>query len=316
MLLCYIDESGDEAALRTSTDPPVLVIAGLVVELRMAKSLIWRFLQIKKKYNTSLSAADAQLSDVIRFEMKGSDLRKDIRSGSRRPRRRAFGVLDDVLALLEEHHVTVVGDVSVKGEKPLRRWVYSDSIAWITEQFEVALRAADTPGQVILDARTKSKNVPSVHRITTKRFKSGGDSFPHLVESPLFGHSDAHVVLQLSDIVVSALLFPMACAGYCSSLLDNVHITPEFEAVRLRYGARLRLLEHRYLGPAGERAGGVRVTDHMNRQPTLGLYQEVPFSYRGRMISSSPMDASDDPGSGEASGRPDEQGGGRPVRRG
>jgi len=316
VLLCYIDESGDEAALRTSTDPPVLVIAGLVVELRMAKSLIWRFLQIKKKYNTSLSAADAQLSDVIRFEMKGSDLRKDIRSGSRRPRRRAFGVLDDVLALLEEHHVTVVGDVSVKGEKPLRRWVYSDSIAWITEQFEVALRAADTPGQVTLDARTKSKNVPSVHRITTKRFKSGGDSFPHLVESPLFGHSDAHVVLQLSDIVVSALLFPMACAGYCSSLLDNVHITPEFEAVRLRYGARLRLLEHRCLGPAGERAGGVRVTDHMNRQPTLGLYQEVPFSYRGRMISSSPMDASDDPGSGEASGRPDEQGGGRPVRRG
>jgi hypothetical protein len=280
VLLCYVDESGDEAALRTPTDPPVLVIGGLIVEHRKAKSLIWKFLQIKKKYNTSLGTADVHLSDVIRFEMKGSELRKDIRSGSRRPRRRAFGVLDDVVALLEEHGVMVVGDVNVKGSAPLRRWVYSDSIAWIAEHFEAALSAAETPGQMILDARTKSKNVPSVHRITTKRFKSGGDPFPHLVEAPLFGHSDAHVVLQLSDLVVSALLFPMVCAGYCSSLLDNVHITPEFEAVRLRYGARIRALEHRYAGPAGSRAGGVRVTDHMNRQPTLGLYREVPFSYR------------------------------------
>ncbi|SLL33695.1 Uncharacterised protein [Mycobacteroides abscessus subsp. abscessus] len=32
MLLCYIDESGDEQALRTNTDPPVLVLAEVVVD--------------------------------------------------------------------------------------------------------------------------------------------------------------------------------------------------------------------------------------------------------------------------------------------
>ncbi|NQX25869.1 DUF3800 domain-containing protein [Microbacteriaceae bacterium VKM Ac-2854] len=280
MLLCYVDESGDEQPLRTRTDPPVLVIGGLIVQHEQAKSLIWKFLQIKKKYNNSLSLDDAKLSDVVSLEMKGSDLRRDVRSSSRRPRRRAFGILDDVMALLEQHNVSLIGEVHVKGQRPLRRWVYSDAIAWMTEQFESALRAADAPGQMILDARTKAKNVPSVHRITTKRFKSGGDPFPRLVESPLFGHSDAHVVLQIADIVVSGLLFPMACAGFCSSLIDNVHINPDFSQVRTRYGARLRLLEHRYTTAGGGRAGGVRVTDHMNHQTGLNLYLEVPFEYR------------------------------------
>ncbi|MEU2013857.1 hypothetical protein, partial [Nocardia sp. NPDC019302] len=87
----------------------------------------------------------------------------------------------------------VVGEVHVKGEEPLRRWVYAEIVARIAAQFEAQLRASENHGAMILDARTKVKNVPSVHRMTTERFRAGGNPYPHLVESPVFGHSDAHV---------------------------------------------------------------------------------------------------------------------------
>jgi hypothetical protein len=87
------------------------------------------------------------------------------------------------------------------------------------------------------------KNTPSVHRMTTARFKTGGDPFPHLIESPAFGHSDAHVVLQIADLLASAILFPTACAAYCGCLIHNLHLNNEFADVRTRYAPRLRQLE-------------------------------------------------------------------------
>jgi hypothetical protein len=279
MLVCYIDESGDEQPLRTPTDPPVLVIAGLVVNHTRAKTLIMDFLQIKKEFNPVVGSPDVMLSELIRFEVKGSEIRKDIKSGKRRAVRRAIGFLDKVVSLLEDHGVSIVGEIFIKGESPLRRWVYSDAVVSIAEQFEAQLRAAQVEGTMILDARTKNKNVPSVHNVTTQRFRRGGDPYPHLIEAPVFGHSDAHVVLQIADILASALLFPMACASYCNSLLANVHIDPAYDTIRERYGARLRLLENRYLNADGRKVGGVRVTDHMNRQPSLALYRPTQFVY-------------------------------------
>ncbi|KXZ59568.1 hypothetical protein Mlaev_02185 [Microbacterium laevaniformans] len=195
MLLCYLDESGDEQPLRTRTDPPVLVIGGLIVDSSRAQALVWDFLQLKKQFNPILNREETKLSEVIAFEMKGSNLRADMRSTSRRRRRAAFGILDSVLQLLERHHALVVGEVFIKGATPLGRWVYPKAVASLADQFERLLRAAGAEGLMILDARTKSKNVPSVQRITTQRFRSGGGAYPHLVESPVFGHSDAHVVL-------------------------------------------------------------------------------------------------------------------------
>ncbi|WP_186307567.1 DUF3800 domain-containing protein [Microbacterium sp. 1.5R] len=280
MFLCYIDEAGDEQSLRTRTDPPVLVIGGLIVEETHAQALVWDFLQLKKRFNPSLNREGVKLSEVVAFEIKGSNLRADMRSTSRRRRRAAFGILDAVLDLLERHNAVVLGDIHIKGPGNLGRWVYSKSVSTLADQFETLLRAAGSTGLMILDARTKSKNVPSVNGITTQRFRSGGGSYPHLVESPVFGHSDAHVSLQIADLIVSALLFPMACAGYCLCLLDNTHPSSEYLDVRERYGARLRLLEHKYLASDGRRAGGIRVRDNMNHQPTLAIFQEVPFTLR------------------------------------
>lgn len=274
MLLAYLDESGDEQPLRTPEDPPVLVIAAVVVGHENVKTIVWRFLQLKKRYNPSLAKDGVQLSDLIRFEVKGSNVRRDVRSATRRNRRRAIGFLDAVLKLLEEEHASILGEVYIKGAKPLSTWVYPDAVARLASRFEHQLEAAGTQGMIIMDARTKVKNTPSVHRLTTARFKSGGDPISHLIESPTFGHSDAHVVLQIADLLASAFLFPMACVGYCNGLIHNVHINDTYAEVRKRYGPRVKALEYRYTDDDGKRITGVRVSDRLNFQPARALYDE------------------------------------------
>jgi hypothetical protein len=291
MLIAYLDESGDEQPLRTPDDPPVLVIGGVIVDDAHAKNLAWRFLQLKKEFNDSLSKDDVRLSDIIRFEVKGSNLRHDIRSATRRNRRRAYRFLDSVVTLLTEEHASIIGEIYVKGEQPLNKWVYPEAVAAIADRFDHQLESHKTNGLMIMDARTKSKNTPSVHRITTGRFKSGGGRMSNLVESPTFGHSDSHVSLQIADVVASALLFPMACTAFCSCLIHNIHLNGEYAALRERYAPKLKALEYRYIED-GKRCGGIRVIDRMNNQPTRALYKDIPLDLsalaRAQLPKSSP----------------------------
>lgn len=285
VLLCYLDESGDEQALRTATDPPVLVIAGLVVDHQRVHSLIYNFLQLKKKFRPMLAKPTVQLSDLITHEIKGSDLRKDIRDGGRNARRAVYSLLNDTLDLLEESNAKIVGEIHIKGTEPLTRWVYAVTVARVAEQLEAQSRAANTYGAMVLDARTKSKNVPSVHRITTERFRAGGaggNPYPRMVESPVFGHSDAHVALQVADLLASALLFPIACFAYAQGLINNIHLNESYGELRDRFGSRLRLLEHRYAGANGRHAGGIIVRDNLNNQRSLMLYKDCAFDTERR----------------------------------
>lgn len=142
---------------------------------------------------------------------------------------------------------------------------YPEAIAKIAEQFEAQLRVADTNGMMILDARTMFKNVPSVQTITTRPFRPGGDNLRHLAESPVFGHSDTHVLLQVADRIASAGLFPMTCAAYCDDVLGNAHPHPSYDQLQTRSGERLRRLEHWYVDDDGRRRGGVIVFDTRKR---------------------------------------------------
>lgn len=277
MLFCYLDESGDEQPLRTATDPPVLVLGGLVVDHERARGLTYDFLQLKKTFRPQLRVPGVQLSDVIRHEVKGSDLRRNLREGSRNQRRAVLGFLDKLVGLLEGANSKIVGQIHVKGAERLSTWVYPTTVAGIATDFEAQLRAADTGGCMVLDSRTKVKNAPSVHRMTTERFKTGGDPYPHLTESPVFGHSDAHVPLQIADLLVSGLLFPMACSVYANSLIHNVHLSDGYAILRDRFGTRLRLLEHRYTRTGGGHGGGIRVRDGLNGQASIALFRETPF---------------------------------------
>lgn len=280
MHLCFIDESGDAEALRTDLpdSPPVFVLVGVTVPRPSVNDLTWDYLALKKELNPSL--CERQLSELIAFEMKGATLRKDLRKdrGRRNVRRRAYRALDKVFALLEAHNCQLVGKIIVKvpdHHTPMKdRAVYSRAIAEMAETFQSQLAAADTEGMMILDARTKVKNVPSVMGITTRRFKSGGSHYPNLVESPVFGHSDTHVPLQIADILASAVLFPIACTEYCADLSWNAHPHPRYRDIKERYGERLQKLEYRYTGADGQRRGGFQVIDPIDHRPTHLLFRD------------------------------------------
>ena len=276
--LCYVDESGDAETLRSDLpeSPPVFVLVGVTVPEQAVRGLTWDFLRLKKEFNPSL--ASVRLDELIRTEVKGSKLRKDLRKdrGSRNNRRRAFQLIDRTIGLLEQHRCQLVGKITIKPVDVTSRDtpIYSTAIAEMAASFEAQLAAARTRGLMVLDARTKVKNSPSVHGITTRRLRKGGDQFPHLVESPVFGHSDTHVPLQVADIVASAVLFPIACSQYCSDLEWNVHPHQRYEEVRERFGERLQRLEYRYTNADGQRRGGFQVIDAIEQRPTHLLFHD------------------------------------------
>lgn len=282
MHLCYVDESGDAEALRSAIPDaaPVFVLVGVTVPQQAVDDLTWDFLKLKKELNPSLAKDNVRLSDLIQAEMKGSTLRADFRKDGRgrNVRRRAFRALDKIFELREQPNCQLVGKIVVKvpddPNPPAERAVYSRAISEMAASFQAQLGAANTDGLMILDARTKVKNTPSVMGVTTQRFRKGGSAYPNLVESPLFGHSDTHVPLQIADIVASAVLFPIACSEYCGDLTWNTHPHERYKQVKERYGEKLQRLEYRYTDADGNRRGGFQVIDLVDRRPTHLLFRD------------------------------------------
>jgi Protein of unknown function (DUF3800) len=245
-----VDESGSSDTLCEAVpdSTPILVTAGILVPDGHMKGLVWDFFQLKKDYCPTLQSPAVQLSDIIKFEIKGSDLRADIRVGRRDRRRRAVGILDRVFSLLEKHQCRVVARVMVKtidahiDDKAM----YGSMVGWICRTFHHYLDERNQAGLVILDSRTKVKNTPNSDVITTQIFRHGGDPFHRFAEVPLFGHSDSHVVLQLADLIASAVIFPASCAAFCGGLSWSQHNHATYEDVRTRFGVRLKNLQYRY----------------------------------------------------------------------
>jgi hypothetical protein len=137
--LCYIDEAGNGQTLEPVRPdaPPVLVIGGLTVPRARVKDLTWDFLGAKKHYRPELRRA-AHLSEVIQHEIKGAELRKNIRSGSRSWQRAAMELIGSLLDILERHEARVLARVWVKEaglafDEPK---VYSSSVGSLTQTFQ------------------------------------------------------------------------------------------------------------------------------------------------------------------------------------
>ncbi|MCL2780069.1 MAG: DUF3800 domain-containing protein [Actinomycetia bacterium] len=67
--------------------------------------------------------------------------------------------------------------------------------------------------------------------MTTRRYRHGGGRgglYPQLVESPVFGHSDTHVLLQIADVLASALIYSCACAAYLPPTPGDPHLDPAY----------------------------------------------------------------------------------------
>ncbi len=274
MLICYVDEAGCTGVLPdpSSSIQPLFVVCGLVVDQARIHDLTKDLLGLKRRFfPRSVSPGTPALGWIL-VEIKGAEIRKQLAAGSKRQRRYAIGLLDNVLDLLEKHECRLIGRVWVKGiAAPFDgRAVYTWSIQYVHQWFNAWLEGKKDQGLVICDSRNKQLNTVVSHSIFTEKFRVAGDKHPRILEMPTFGHSENHAGLQLADLVCSALLFPMAVNAYCAGVVASVHVRPEYVVLRDRYAARLEALQHRVHDTSRvppRLVGGVMVNDQLGRKP-------------------------------------------------
>jgi hypothetical protein len=257
----------------------VFVLAGISLDPLRADRLLMDYLALKSTYDPALKGR--LLADVTQHEVRGSRLRRAVRvEDPPRSARRALIYLDRALRLLEMSGCRIMGRVLVKreGEEYRPQATYPTAVAELAETFNDQLTTRTDRGLMILDARTKVKNEGNVHTITTRRYRKGGNVYPGLIESPVFGHSDTHVMLQLADLLASALVYPSAIAAYLEPDAGDPQRSPAYQTIRTLFGGRLANLEWRFTDERGRRRGGFRVVDRRARRPASLLFGPNPAS--------------------------------------
>ena len=275
MKICYVDESGDgqQPSSRVPGIPPALVICGLVVESSTVPNLTLDFLATKARFHPG-KAGVRPLDGVLR-EVKGSEIRRDIRSGSRRRNRAAVGFMDRVVDLLRAYDVGIIGRVWIKDPTAAsdERAMYTFSIQNIARHFQYELARQRASGLIVCDSRSKAQNANVAHSVFTKMFKQSGNAYPNIVEMPTFGHSENHAGIQLADLITSALVFPIACRTYCTGYLSGPHVDPAYDYLKDRYGPRLQDLEIRYRTASGKWVGGLTVSDPVGGRGSVDMFR-------------------------------------------
>ncbi|MFH8656309.1 DUF3800 domain-containing protein [Streptomyces afghaniensis] len=146
------------------------------------------------------------------------------------------------------------------------------SVASLCAHFGHLLAERDDRGIVLLDSRTKRRNVDNVHCVTTRKLRPGGDLMPHVAESPVFGHSDSHIGLQIADLLISSVFFPGGVRHLRGGTGVEHPLSPAYAAIRGRHCPRVGDLQHRYQTATGKWTGGVVVSDRRR-----GLSAAEPF---------------------------------------
>lgn len=298
MRVCYVDEAGCTGALPgpASDIQPVFVLCGVAIQAKDVGAFTHDFLTLKRKYFPNFSDAGTPYLSGILTEIKGSDIRKQAASGSRRKSRHAIGFLDKTVVLLETYQARLYGRVWVKDlAGPFNgRSVYTYSLQYICQWFNHCLQVDGATGMVVCDSRNKALNSIASHSIFTQKFRAVGDCYPRLHEMPTFGHSENHAGVQVADLVCSALLFPMAVDAYCRPALRSVHVR-DYSILRDRFAARLDALQVRCPDPRreGRVSGGVVVDDKLTRRPRTIMFSPAGSGHfasnatdRGASVSS------------------------------
>lgn len=258
-------------------DQPVLAIGGLFVDLAHLASLTRDFLNLKYRFFPRLPYPSTLTLDRILPEVKGAEIRKNVLRGTRRQHSHAISFLDRILGLLRRYDIRMVGRIWVKGiGGPFDATpVYTSSIQDICSYFDHYLNQNNSDaGVCIADSRNKFGNVRVSHSIFTKKFSAASPDFHALAELPTFGHSENHAGLQISDIVCSALLYPIACFAYCTGHVQNVHVQQKGLILRDRYGETLKDLQYQYKHPkTGFNWGGIVVYDAIGRRSSSLMFR-------------------------------------------
>jgi hypothetical protein len=276
MYVAYLDDAGDPEMLPSATTPhvpPVFIVGAIAVRQDRLRSLTVSYLSLKRRFFPGLGSS-SHLLDGIRAEVKGSEIRKMVRSSRRRENRQAVTFLEKVIALLEAHDVKVFGRIWVKavGAPINKESITTHSVQACCTTFQDLLNTTSSTGAMIIDSSAPKLNAVLSHSIFTQKFKATGDSYDRIMEMPVFGHSENHAGLQLADLVASALLFPMATHGYCTGHVQNVHVHERFSVLQPRFGGRIACLQHRYYDSEGKRRGGVTVSDGLGHRPGSVLF--------------------------------------------
>lgn len=264
MYICYVDEAGCTGALPSPSSPiqPVFLLVGVALQQSRLHALTRDFLTLKRELFPGFIRPGSAVLDQIVMEIKGGEIRRQIRSNSRNERRHAVRFLERTTRLLEQHDGRIFGRLYVKGiGEPINSAsIYTFSVQDICTHFQRFLEQNAESGVVIADSRRKGENARVAHSVFTQKFKALGDPYDRILEMPVFGHSENHAGLQIADAVVSGLLFPMATFAYCTGYVNSVHVHPNFGEVRRRFGNRLKALQYRYNQDAKWR-GGIAVSD-------------------------------------------------------
>jgi hypothetical protein len=90
---------------------------------------------------------------------------------------------------------------------------------------------------------------------------------------PTFGHSNNHAMIQLVDVMCSAVMFPMVSVVYCDGVEGNVHVHPAYLTLLNRYREAIKSMQYRYNADGWK--GGVWVTDARGRKASKVLFSAV-----------------------------------------
>ena len=274
MYICYVDESGGfEAPNQTSGATPLMTFAGLIIPAQALAALTADFLGLKRRFYPGLRTV--RHLDLVLSEMKGSELRKRVRSQSREKRRHAIGVLKSTVDLIERYDLRLLGRVWIKDptEALDPRASYTFAIQDIARHFNHFLESRTGSGLMVCDGRAHSQDTQVSHSIFTLKHKQSGDEFSRLVEAPVFGRSENHVGLQLADILASGLIFPIAARVYCAAHVSGIHTHRDYDVLRTRFSARLRPQQHLYQDSGGRTRGGIVVSDKLGKKSSSLLFK-------------------------------------------
>lgn len=285
MLIAYVDDAGDvqTAPGGDSNVPPVLAFGAVVLRSETLPQLTRDFLALKRKHFGGRMRSRHLLDDVLE-EIKGADLKAMVRA-SHRKRRIAVRFYDELLDLLAAEEARIFGRVWIKGvSAPLDgRAVNTFSIQDMCRTFQHLLDDRGDDGLMVIDSSTPGLNAMVSHSIFTQRFRAAGDQYARLVEMPTFGHSKNHVGLQISDILVSGLITPLAARAYCLGAISGVHVHDRYAHLKERYGGRLRGLQHRFY--EGSWRGGYSVSDHIGHKHGGHLFHSACDPCRNEALS-------------------------------
>lgn len=268
MHICYIDESGDSQPINSDVDhkQPMLVVAGLFVDAERISRITDEFISLKRQFYPNLFKGEKHALNVLLKEIKGSDLRSDVRRhpASHKIVEHHFKFIDGVLAICKAHSIKLVARVWVKqyGAALEDRSIYTITAQNIAKRFQHFLIDQESRGMIIADFRDPARNRYVAHSIFTQKHKlgKGGDAYPSIEEAAVFGISDNHACLQIADLICSTLLYPIAGRTVCDGPFNNVHTHANYDAIVQRYSRRISAMQY-HCSENGQRRWGITVDD-------------------------------------------------------